>query len=75
MVTDEGVRAVSDLPALTSLSLRNCNCINVTDVGIRALSSLPALKSLDLRDCPKATAAGVQALRSTTAAPSLHIKL
>ena len=65
------VREVSDLPALTCLSLHDC--INMTDVGVRALSSLPTLKSLDLRECLKATAAGVQALRSTTAAPSLHI--
>jgi hypothetical protein len=43
-------------------------------VGVRALSSLPALTSLNLRYCNKVTAAGVQALRSTTAAPSLHIQ-
>jgi hypothetical protein len=46
----------------------------VTDVGVRALSSLPVLTSLDLRNCHKVTAAGVQALRSTTASPSLHIE-
>jgi hypothetical protein len=46
----------------------------VSDVGVRALSSLPALTSLDLRGCNKVTAAGVQALRSTTVAPSLHIE-
>jgi hypothetical protein len=39
------------------------------------LSSLPALTSLDLSHCYKVTAAGVQALRSTTAAPSLRIEL
>jgi hypothetical protein len=31
------------------------------------------LTTLDLRYCSKVTAAGVQALCSTTAAPSLHI--
>jgi hypothetical protein len=41
---------------------------------VRALSSLPALTSLDLRNCNKVTAAGVQALRNTTAAPSLRIE-
>ena len=70
-VTDEGVRAVSSLPALTFLDLAYSK---VTDVGVRALSSLPALTSLDLRYCDKVTAAGVQALRSTTAAPNLHIE-
>jgi hypothetical protein len=48
-------------------------CYELTDV--RALSSLPALTPLDLRFCYKVTAAGVQALRSTTAAPNLHIEL
>jgi hypothetical protein len=71
MVTDAGLRAVSNCTALTTLDLRRCN---VTDVGVRALSSLPALTSLDLRACDKVTAAGVQALRSTTAAPNLHIE-
>ena len=70
--TDEGVRAVaSSCTALKTLNLHAC--IKLTDVGVRALSSLPALTSLDLRDCYKVTAAGVQALRSTTAAPNLHI--
>ena len=41
--------------------------------GWLALSSLPALTHLNLRFCYNVTAAGVQALRSTTAAPSLHI--
>jgi hypothetical protein len=46
----------------------------VTDVGVRALSSLPALTELDLTGCDEVTAAGVQALRNTTAAPSLRIE-
>jgi hypothetical protein len=71
-VTDEGVRAVaSSCTALESLSL--LGCFKVTDVGVRALSSLPALTSLNLTLCNNVTAAGVQVLRSTTAAPSLHI--
>jgi F-box/leucine-rich repeat protein 14 len=70
-LTDEALRALSNLPALTTLHLRG---IKVTDAGVLALSSLPALTSLDLRYCNNVTAAGVQALRSTTAAPSLHIE-
>ena len=67
VLTDEGLRAVSNLRALTELDPLNCE---VTDAGVRALSILPALTSLDLRGCWKVTAAGVQALRSTAAAPS-----
>jgi hypothetical protein len=72
-LTDDAVRAVSSLPALTSLDLR-C-CITVTDEGLLAVSSLPALVHLNLHCCYSArvTAAGVQALRNTTAAPNLHI--
>jgi hypothetical protein len=69
-VTNNGVGEVSKLTALTSLDLFRCG--NVTDEGVRALSILPALTSLDLRGC-SVTAAGVQELRNTTAAPSLHI--
>ena len=36
--------------------------------------SLPLLASLNLRFCNMVTAAGVQALRSTNAAPTVHIK-
>jgi hypothetical protein len=43
-------------------------------LGVRALSSLPALASLDLRFCHTVTAAGVQALRTTTAASTVHIE-
>jgi hypothetical protein len=66
------VRAVSMLPALTSLKLYGCQL--VTDEAVRALS-LPALTftSLDIRYCVKVTAAGVQVLRNTTVAPNLHI--
>ena len=65
------VSALSSCTALTSVDLSLCS---VTDEGVLPLRSLPALIYLDLCDCPKVTAAGVQALRSTTAAPNLHIK-
>ena len=38
------------------------------------MSSLPAFTFLDIRHCNRVTAAGVQALRNTTAAPNLHIE-
>ena len=62
---------MSTVPALTSLRLFGCY---ITNEGVLALSSLPALTHLNLRSCINVTAAGVQALRSTTAAPSLHIE-
>jgi hypothetical protein len=71
VLTDEALRAVSSLPALTSLILFNCE--KVTDVGVRVLSILPTLTTLNLHDCPNVTAAGMQTLRNTTTAPSLHI--
>ena len=42
--------------------------------GLRAASSLPAFTFLDIRHCNRVTAAGVQALRNTTAAPNLRIE-
>jgi hypothetical protein len=56
-------------------STRATDGLGLTDEALRAVSSLPALTSLNLRYCNKVTAAGVQALRSTTATPSLHIEL
>jgi hypothetical protein len=70
-LTDEGMRAVSSLTALTSLDI--AHCFKVTNAGVRALRSLPALTSLNIRWCPMVTAAGVQALRNTTVAPNLDI--
>jgi hypothetical protein len=63
---------VSSLPALTWLNI--CYCIELTDQALRAVSSLPSLTFIDLTGCDRVTAAGVQALRNTTAAPNLHIE-
>jgi Leucine-rich repeat (LRR) protein len=70
-VSEEGLRAVSSLPALTELDLRYTK---VTDQTLQALRSLRTLTSLNLQHCKNMTAAGVQALRNTTVAPSLHIE-
>mgnify|MGYP002176285075 CR=1 FL=1 len=70
-LTVEGLRAVSSLPALTELDL---SFSNVTDQTLLALRTVRTLTSLDLTECENVTAAGVQALRSTTAAPSLQIE-
>jgi hypothetical protein len=71
VLTDEGLRAVSSLPALTELDL---SYSNVTDQALQVLRSLRTLTSLILYECENVTAAGVQALRSTTVAPNLHIE-
>ena len=73
--TDEAVgMLVRRFPAVVLLEYKNDGGRVLTDVGLRAVSSLRALTSLDLRYCNKVTAAGVQALRSTTAAHNLHIE-
>jgi hypothetical protein len=69
--TDEAVgMLVRRFPAvaLLEVKLEGRVAAALTDEGVRTVSSLPALTSLDLRYC-NVTAAGVQALRSTTAAP------
>jgi hypothetical protein len=68
-LTDEGLRAVSSITALTELNL---GCSNVTDHTLLAMRNIRTLTSLDLTECENVTAAGVQALRSTAAAPSLN---
>jgi hypothetical protein len=75
-ITDEAVQAVSSMSALTSLDLGRFHGLSLsqfTDAGVLALSRLPALTHLDVTNCYQVTAAGVEALRSTTTAPSLRI--
>ena len=70
-LTEEGLRAVSSLPALTELDL---SYSDVTDQALQALRSLGTLTSLILEECEHVTAAGVEALRNTTVAPNLQIE-
>jgi hypothetical protein len=70
-LTDKGLRAVSSLPALT---LNLAYSYKVTDEGYKRLSNLPALTSLNLCQCYNVTAAGVQALRSSTTASNLRTR-
>ena len=71
LMTDEALQGVSPPCAHVSqpLLVRRGH-----GPGVRALNSLPALASLDLPFCHTVTAAGVQALRSTAAAPILRIE-
>jgi hypothetical protein len=70
-LTDKGLRAVSNLPALTSLNIGFCE--EVTDVGMRAVSSLPALTSLDIEGCMKVTDEGMRAVSHLPALKSLNL--
>jgi hypothetical protein len=66
VLTDEGLRAVNNLPALTSLSLRCCR--EVTAEGLRAVSNIdtpvPAEAEADLRGCMQARALPSRRLKS-----------
>ena len=73
--TDQAVgMLVRWFPAVASLEYKGGGWRVLTDEALRAVSSPRALTSLGLRYCNMVTAAGVQALPSTTAAPTgLHI--
>jgi F-box/leucine-rich repeat protein 14 len=66
MVTGEGMRAVSSLPALTKLDL---SYSNVTDQALQVLSSLRALTTLNLRWCHKVMDEGI--MRAVSSLPAL----
>ena len=69
-VTNEGLRAVSRLPALTSLDL-TC-CFKVTDEGLRAVSCRLTLTSLHLNRC-NITNEGLRAVSRLPALRSLNL--
>jgi hypothetical protein len=69
-VTDVSIRAVSSLPALTSLDL--AYCCKATDEGMRAVSNLPTLTFLNLTGC-EVTDAGVRAVSRLPALTSLNL--
>jgi hypothetical protein len=71
VLTDQGMLAVSSLPALTSLNLRCCR--ELTDESMRAVSSLPALTTLNLRWCDKVSDEGMRAVRSCASLTSLDL--
>jgi hypothetical protein len=60
VLTDAALRAVSSLPALTSLDLTCCKM--VTDAGMRAVSSCIGLTSLNLTSCNLVTDEGMRAV-------------
>ena len=71
VLTDQGMLAVSSLPALTSLNLSRC--IKLTDEGMRAVRSCASLTSLTLTNCNKVTNVGLRELRGLTALTELNL--
>jgi hypothetical protein len=70
-LTDEALRAVSGLTALTFLDLTHCE--NVTDKGLRAVSSCSALTSLRVTCCKLLTDEGLRAVSSLPALTFLDL--
>jgi F-box/leucine-rich repeat protein 2/20 len=71
-LTDQGLRAVSSLAALTFLDLSYC--VKVSDEGLRAVSSsCTTLKTLNLFACDKVTDEGVRAVSSLPALTFLDL--
>jgi hypothetical protein len=72
VLTDQGMLAVSNLPALTTLII-HC-CYKLTDESMRSVSSLPALTSLNLHGCVKLTNEGMRAVSSCASLTSLNLR-
>jgi hypothetical protein len=64
-VTNQGLRAIASLTALTELHLQYFH--GVTDEGVETLSRLTALKSLDLTGCDKVSQEAITAMRQLLA--------
>ena len=69
-VTDNGIRALTTLPALRILDLRN---IHLTDVGLMALDNVGTLTNLNLKRCRYITDIGVSALATLTTLKRLSL--
>jgi hypothetical protein len=66
-VTNDELRAIASLAALTHLHLQFDGGHGVTDEGVATLSSLTALKSLELWACPDVSQEAITALRQLLA--------
>jgi hypothetical protein len=70
--TVEAMRAVSRLPALRSLILKDCNAL--TDAALIAVSSMPTLTFLDLYACTYITNEAVRAVSRMPAITALDLQ-
>jgi hypothetical protein len=66
-----GLRELTGLTALASLSLSHCK--QMTGVGFDSLSGLTALSTLDASSCDAMTSAGVRELSSLTSLKTLNL--
>ena len=72
-VTDNGIRALTNLPAIKSLQLIG---VGITDEGLKALATgLPHLEGVNVEDCPQLTMAGFLSLTNPTTITSLSLSL
>jgi hypothetical protein len=71
VLTNAGLRALSNPPALTFLDISFCN--KVTNEGLRAVSSLPKLTSLNICGWGRVTDEGLRAVSSLPALTFLDI--
>ena len=72
-VTDNGIRALTNLPAIESLQLIG---VGITDEGLKALATgLPHLSGLNVKDCPQLTMAGFLSLTNPTTITRLSLSL
>jgi Leucine-rich repeat (LRR) protein len=69
---DEGMRPISKLRELTSLTVRYSD---LTDTGMMALQSLPKLRRLELLVAPKVTAAGLDHIWGLRQLRSLNLDI
>ena len=70
-VSDDGLRALADLTALTYLNLGYCG--QVSDDGLLALVSLTGLTNLNLGGCSQVSNDGSHALGRLTALATLNL--
>jgi hypothetical protein len=65
-VSDDGMRSLAGLTALTKLNL--CRCVQVSDDGLQALAGLTtAVTHLNLGACSRVSDDGMRALAGLTA--------
>jgi hypothetical protein len=70
-VSNDGLRAIASLAALTHLHLEGCR--QVTNDGMLAIRSLPALTHLHLANCTQVSNDGLRAIASLTSLTELHL--
>ena len=68
LVTDEGIRSLSQLPALKMLGLEGTS---ITDAGCEVMASKMRLTGVNVANCPKIGLKGIKILGSSTSVTNL----